>query len=83
MKRKILFATVFVLTLITLKFWTGIYDHDEFNSKHIFFKHRPIWQTKFYAPRGMSDLKISDMAPNKQKEQILFDEFVLEQRIIH
>ena len=68
--------------LIISKFWVGIYEHDEFAVKHAFIKHRPIWKTFFYSPRGMSDLKLSEMSPEKKKEQILFDEFILENQII-
>lgn len=59
------------------KFWIGIYEHDEFTGYNIFFKHRPIWKTFFYSPRGMSDLKLFQMSSEKQKEQLLFDEFIL------
>ena len=68
--------------LIVCKFWIGIYTHDEFGGKNIFIKYRPIWKTFFYSPRGMSDFKITEMSAEKQKEQILFDEFVLENQTI-
>ncbi|WP_369995670.1 hypothetical protein [Winogradskyella sp.] len=75
MKRIVLVFSV-VLLLVLGKFWIGIYEHDEFGSEHIFIKHRAIWKTYFYSPVGMSDLLISDLTIEKQKEQILFDEFV-------
>lgn len=68
--------------LIVGKFWIGIYTHDEFGGNNIFIKHRPIWKTFFYSPRGMSDLKLSEMSIDKQNEQKLFDEFVLENQAI-
>lgn len=77
MKRKIGITILIIGILIVSKFWVGIYTHDEFEEKVMFIKHRPIWKTFFYSPRGMSDLKLSKMSPEKQTEQILFDEFVL------
>ena len=72
-----------VLILILSKFWIGIYKHDEFGTNHTFIKHRPIWKTFFYSPRGMSDLKLSEMSKEKQNEQKLFDEFVIEHQLIN
>ncbi|GAA3508311.1 hypothetical protein GCM10022393_19100 [Aquimarina addita] len=73
-------TTTIALTIVFLiftKFWVGLYEHDEFFSTHIFIKHRPIWKTYFYSPRGMSDRKLLDMPENMQVEQQLFDEFIL------
>lgn len=64
--------------LIVSKFWIGIFTNDEFGGKDVFIKHRPIWKTFFYSPRGMSDLKLSEMSTDEQNEQRLFDEFVLD-----
>nr|WP_321230468.1 hypothetical protein [uncultured Psychroserpens sp.] len=74
------FSTIILIITVTLlgKFWIGIYEHDEFKQEDIFFKHRAIWKTYFYSPRGMSDLKLSQMTPDKQIEQKLFDEFIIE-----
>lgn len=63
--------------LILSKFWIGIYEDDEFLRKSIFIKHRPVWKTFFYSPRGMSDRKLSEMTKEQQKEQKYFDEFIL------
>lgn len=63
--------------LVILKFWVGLYADDEFNETHIFIKHRPIWKSYFYSPRGMSDLELYQMSKERQLEQILFDEFIL------
>ena len=79
MKRKIGIIILITGTLILFKFWFGIYSHDEFGGKIIFFKHRPIWKTFFYSPRGMSDLKLYEMSTEKQNEQILFNEFISNQ----
>lgn len=77
MKRKTIITSIFILLGIFIKFWVGIYEDDEFSNRVVFIKHRPIWKSFFYSPRGMSDLKISEMSPEKQFEQKLFDEFVL------
>ncbi|WP_353778686.1 hypothetical protein [Winogradskyella sp. 3972H.M.0a.05] len=82
MKRKIRILILVTIILILLKFWVGIYIHDEFGGKHLFIKHRPIWKTFFYSPRGMSDLKLSEMSLEEQNEQILFDEFILRSQTI-
>lgn len=68
--------------LIFSKFWFGIYTDDEFGEKKLFLKHKPIWKTHFYSPRGMSDLKLSEMSEEEQTEQKLFDEFILEQKVL-
>jgi hypothetical protein len=44
-------------------------------------KYRP-WKLFFFSPRGMSDLKSSQMSLPKQNEQLLFDEFVLDHQKI-
>lgn len=82
LKRKSNIIILIIGILIASKFWIGIYTHDEFGGKHVFIKHRPIWKTFFYSPRAMSDLKLSEMPPEKQNEQILFDEFVLENQTV-
>jgi hypothetical protein len=82
LKRKTGILILIIGILIVSKFWIGIFTHDEFGGKDVFIKHRPIWKTFFYSPRGMSDLKLSEMSTEKQNEQILFDEFVLENRKI-
>jgi len=74
LSRIVLILTVIVIT----KFWIGVYEDDEFYEEHVFFKHRAIWKTYFYSPRGMSDLNISEMSSEQQKEQKLFDEFIIE-----
>ncbi|WP_272022936.1 hypothetical protein [Olleya namhaensis] len=70
---------IIIFFIIVGKFWIGIYNHDEFNSSHIFIKHRAIWKTYFYSPRGMSDLELREMSPSQQFEQEMFDEFILSQ----
>ena len=82
MQRKTGIILLIIGILIVSKFWIGIFTHDEFGHKVVFIKHRPIWKTFFYSPRGMSDLKLSEMSKEKQNEQKLFDEFILENQTI-
>jgi hypothetical protein len=82
LKKKISPILLIIGILILSKFWIGIYTHDEFGGKHLFLKHRAIWKTHFYSPRGMSDLKILEMLDKEQYEQKLFDEFVIENQKI-
>ena len=82
MQRKTGIILLIIGILIVSKFWIGIFTYDEFGHKVVFIKHRPIWKTFFYSPRGMSDLKLSEMSKEKQKEQKLFDEFILENQTI-
>lgn len=77
MKKVIKLSGIILGVLIFSKFWVGIYADDEFPESYFFIKHRPIWKTYFYSPRGMSDLKLSEMSEERQKEQLLYDEFVL------
>lgn len=77
MKRKIKITSLTIGILVVLKFWVGIYEDGEWDDKYLFIKHRPIWKTYFYSPRGMSDLRLSEMNGDKQKEQLLYDEFIL------
>ena len=82
LKRKTGIIILIIGILTVSKFWIGVYSHDEFGGKNFFIKHRPIWKTFFNSPRGMSDLKLSEMTNEKQNEQILFDEFILENQTI-
>ena len=82
MKNKLKFISFLILFGITSKFWIGVYEHDEFFNNVFFIKHRPIWKTFFYSPRGMSDMKLSQMSIDNQVEQKLFDEFVLEHQML-
>lgn len=79
--RRLVYLILLLVTTASLylaKMWVGVYDHDEFSERYIFIKHRPIWKTYFYSPRGMSDLKLEDMSKEQQHEQKLFDEFVID-----
>lgn len=75
---KIKLSSILLISILVVigKFWLGVYEHDEFSSKHLFIKHRAIWKSYFYSPIGMSDSLLPNFPSEKQKEQMLFDEFV-------
>ena len=74
--KKAIIIFILGLILILSKFWLGIYEDNEFGEKRVFIKHRPIWKTYFYSPRGMRDVKLSQMSEERRVEQLMFDEFV-------
>lgn len=80
MKRKILIFIISIFTIsILIRFFCGVYIHDEFAEKHFFIKHKPTWKWKFYSPQGMSDIKFEELSPDKQVEQTYFNEYVSKQ----
>ena len=62
MSNKIVFTTIVISVILSIRFFCGVYIHDEFGEKHLFLKHRPIWKWKFYSPIGMSDLKMEELS---------------------
>lgn len=74
-KQKITLTIAFSLC-ITIRLFCGVFEHDEFGDDVYFIKYKPTWKWRFRSPQGMSDLKIDQMTPAQQEEQILFDEFV-------
>ncbi len=80
MKKLKIILLLFYIFLVA-KFWIGMYEDDEFGEKRLFIKHKPIWKSYFYSPRGMRDWKIKDMPTEYQEEQKLFDEFIIKKII--
>ncbi len=76
MKKKIL---ILIVICISVRFFCGVYDHDEFAETHFFIKHRPIWKWKFHSPIGQSDLQFEELSNTDKIEQKYFNEFVLNQ----
>jgi len=72
-KKNIFFIIVLI---IFFRFWIGIYADAEFGGKYPFIKHKPIWKFFFYAPLGMSDETLDNLTKIKQKEQLLYEEFI-------
>lgn len=79
MKKKGLITVFIFVVVIAVRFFCGVYEHDEFAETIFFIKHRPTWKWKFYSPRGMSDKKMEDLSKEEQIEQKYFNEFVLDQ----
>lgn len=75
-KKHKLTLVISLLLCITIRLFCGVFEHDEFGDDVYFIKHKPTWKWRFRSPQGMSDLKIDQMTPAQQEEQILFDEFV-------
>lgn len=75
-KKHKLTLVIGLLLCITIRLFCGVFEHDEFGDDVYFIKHKPTWKWRFRSPQGMSDLKIDQMTPAQQEEQILFDEFV-------
>lgn len=79
MKKKILFGIFIFAAVLIIRFFCGVYIHDEFATKHLFIKYRPTWKLTFYSPIGMSDRKIEELSEEEQIDQKYFNEFVLDQ----
>lgn len=79
MKTRTIGLLLFIIIVagIIIRLFAGVYIHDEFGEKHFFIKHRPIWKWSFHSPIGQSDLKYEELTHEDQKEQLLFDEFIL------
>lgn len=78
MKKKISIIIFISVTLLTIRFFCGVYIHDEFAERHFFIKHRPTWKWRFFSPIGQSDLTIQELSKEEQAEQKYFNEFVLD-----
>jgi len=74
----LVFGTVFLL--LTWLF-VGLFRDDEFYELDLFTKHRPTFKMNFYSPIGMQDLKVEDLTPDRQLEEIAFQEFVIKQHL--
>ena len=67
--------TGFIVLIIFLRFWVGVYADAEIGEKWLFIKYKPTWKWYFYSPLGMSDKTITDLNPVLQKEEILFQKY--------
>lgn len=79
MKKYIVITSVFIISFFFIRFFCGVYTHDEFCDDYFFIKHRPVWKWSFYSPIGMSDTKMEELSKEEQIEQKYFNEFVTEQ----
>ena len=71
-------GTVFIL--LTWLF-VGLFRDDEFYEPTLFTKYRPTFKVNFYSPVGMQDLELKELTPDRQLEEIAFEEFVMQQHI--
>jgi hypothetical protein len=70
-----------ILTLLTTILFCGIARDSEFYEPTIFVKHRPTLKFHFYTPIGESDLKLEDLTEDKKREELLYQEFVVNQGV--
>jgi hypothetical protein len=59
----------------------GFFRDDEFYELHMFAKYRPTFKVNFYSPIGQGDLELKDLSPEKEIEEIAFQDFVMKQHI--
>jgi len=67
----------FVFFILTWLF-TGFYQDAEFNELHVFTKYRPTLKVNFHSPIGMEDLNLDDLLPEQKKDELAFQEFVVQ-----
>ncbi len=65
---------IFLLSFI------GISYDDEFYEPDFFVKHRPSLQLEFKSATGQSDLNLKDLSFEGRKQQLLYQEFVVDQK---
>ena len=76
MKKTILIGVFIFASVLSIRLFCGVYNHDEFTESYFFIKHRPTWKWEFYSPQGMSDIKFEDLSKEKQSEQKYFNEYI-------
>lgn len=70
-----------LLTLLTTILFCGISRDREFWEPTIFIKHRPTFKIHFYTPIGESATTLSNLSEQGQKEELLYREFVEDQKV--
>jgi hypothetical protein len=78
---RIIYSASALLTLLTTILFCGISRDPEFYEPTIFVKHRPTMKVHFYTPTGESDLTVLDLSAEDKKEELLYIEFVEDQKI--
>lgn len=68
-----------LILILLIRFFCGVYTHDEFCDDYLFVKYRPTWKWSFYSPIGMSDKKMEELSKKEQIEQKYFNEFITAQ----
>jgi hypothetical protein len=67
------------VVLITTILFVGLFRDDEFYNPSLFIKYRPTFKLNFYSPTGMSDMEMKNLSPDKQSEEMAFQEFVIQE----
>jgi hypothetical protein len=70
-----------LITLLIAVLFCGISRDPEFYAPTIFVKYRPTLKAHFFTPIGESDLKLEDLEEDKKREELLYQEFVVNQGI--
>jgi hypothetical protein len=66
---------------LTTILFCGISRDSEFYEPTIFVKHRPTIKIHFYTPTGESDMTLSDLSEEGKKEELLYQEFIVNQKV--
>jgi hypothetical protein len=66
---------------LTTILFCGISRDSEFYEPTIFVKHRPTTKIYFYTPIGESDMNLSDLSEGGKKEELLYREFIEDQKV--
>lgn len=72
-----------LLFLLLSWLFTGIYRDEEFYELNLFFKYRPTFKIWFYSPIGMEDKMFERLSSTNQKEEIAYQDFVVNHKIIY
>lgn len=78
---RIFYVGLGLLSLLTTILYCGIARNREFNEPSIFVKYRPTTKIHFYSPIGESDMTLPYLSEEKKKEELLYTEFVEDQKI--
>jgi hypothetical protein len=66
-----------LITLLIALLFCGVSRDPEFYEPTIFVKHRPTLKVFFFTPIGESDLKLEDLEKDSKREELLYQEFVV------
>lgn len=76
MRKAVTVIFAILLFLVIGRFYSGVYDDDEFNEKYFFIKNSPTWKWYFYSPRGMSDQTLQEMSEIERNEQLMYEKYI-------
>lgn len=76
MKLKNSYLIFGALFLLATWLFVGLFRDSEFKNPELFIKNRATFKLIFYSPKGMSDLSIYDLSPEKRIEEKAFNNMV-------